>query len=225
MSNINDFVSAVKRSNGLAKANKYEVDIYAPNGHPAGTEGRNLNLLCNSITMPGHNLEQQTQRLATEPAREMVQSRSFAGNITASFYLDQSLELKSWFDKWLELAINPATHKARYYDDYIGEMNIYQLGGKGRTYGIKCEEVYPATITPIEYSYDSTDTIALLSIEFAYRRWREIDDTESGTAFKTRLPNIVERLPGNGVLDANAIANGLGYSSVSSLKKYLKGQV
>ena len=225
MSNINDFVSAVKRSNGLAKANKYEIDIIAPANHPGGTNNRHLNLLCNAITMPGHNLQQQTQRLATEPAREMVQSRSFAGNITASFYLDQSLELKSWFDKWLELAINPATHKARYYDDYIGEMNIYQLGGKGRTYGIKCEEVYPATITPIEYSYDSTDTIALLSIEFAYRRWREIDDTESGTAFKTRLPNIVERLPGNGVLDANAIANGLGYSNVASLKKYLKGQV
>jgi hypothetical protein len=200
MSNINDFVSAVKRSNGLAKANKYEIDIIAPANHPGGTNNRHLNLLCNAITMPGHNLQQQTQRLATEPAREMVQSRSFAGNITASFYLDQSLELKSWFDKWLELAINPATHKARYYDDYIGEMNIYQLGGKGRTYGIKCEEVYPATITPIEYSYDSTDTIALLSIEFAYRRWREIDDTESGTAFKTRLPDIVERLPGNGVL-------------------------
>ena len=200
MSNINDFVSAVKRSNGLAKANKYEIDIIAPSNHPGGTNNRHLNLLCNAITMPGHNLQQQTQRLATEPAREMVQSRSFAGNITASFYLDQSLELKSWFDKWLELAINPATHKARYYDDYIGEMNIYQLGGKGRTYGIKCEEVYPATITPIEYSYDSTDTIALLSIEFAYRRWREIDDTESGTAFKTRLPDIVERLPGNGVL-------------------------
>ena len=200
MSNINDFVSAVKRSNGLAKANKYEIDIIAPANHPGGTNNRHLNLLCNAITMPGHNLQQQTQRLATEPAREMVQSRSFAGNITASFYLDQSLELKSWFDKWLELAINPATHKARYYDDYIGEMNIYQLGGKGRTYGIKCEEVYPATITPIEYSYDSTDTIALLSIEFAYRRWREIDDTESGTAFKTRLPNIVERLPENGVL-------------------------
>ena len=194
MSNINDFVSAVKRSNGLAKANKYEIDIIAPANHPGGTNNRHLNLLCNAITMPGHNLQQQTQRLATEPAREMVQSRSFAGNITASFYLDQGLEIKSWFDKWLELAINPATHKARYYNEYIGEMNIYQLGGKGRTYGIKCEEVYPATITPIEYSYDSTDTIALLSIEFAYRRWREIDDTESGTAFKTRLPNIVERL-------------------------------
>ena len=86
MSNINDFVSAVKRSNGLAKANKYEIDIIAPSNHPGGTNNRHLNLLCNAITMPGHNLQQQTQRLATEPAREMVQSRSFAGNITASFY-------------------------------------------------------------------------------------------------------------------------------------------
>ena len=200
MGAINEFIGVVKKSNGLAKANRYEVDIIAPGNHPGGAEGRNLNLLCNAITMPGHNLEQQTQRLATEPAREMVQSRSFAGNITASFYLDQSLELKSWFDKWLELAINPATHKARYYNEYIGEMNIYQLGGKGRTYGIKCEEVYPATIGPIEYSYDSTDTIGLLTIEFAYRRWIEIENTESGTAFKTRLPDTVERLPGNGVL-------------------------
>ena len=200
MGAINEFIGVVKKSNGLAKANRYEVDIYAPQNHPGGTEGRNLNLLCNAITMPGHNLEQQTQRLATEPAREMVQSRSFAGNITASFYLDQGLGIKSWFDKWLELAINPATHKARYYNEYIGEMNIYQLGGKGRTYGIKCEEVYPATIGPIEYSYDSTDTIGLLTIEFAYRRWIELEDLESGTPFKTRLPDTIERLPGNGVL-------------------------
>ena len=202
MGAINNFISLIKKSNGLAKANKYEVDIYAPDGHPGGTEGRNLNLLCNSITMPGHNLEQQTQRLASEPAREMVQSRSFAGNITATFYLDQNLTIKSWFDKWLEMSINPRTNKAQYYNQYIGHMNIYQLGGRGRVYGVKCEEVYPATIGPIEYSYDSTDTIALLTIEFAYRRWKEVENLESGAAFKTvtELSDIVERLPGNGVL-------------------------
>ena len=42
-----------------------------------------------------------------------------------------------------------------------------------RTYGVKCEEVYPATISPIEYAYESTDTIALLSVEFAYRKWKK----------------------------------------------------
>jgi len=221
MSNINDFISVVKRSSGLAKANKYEVDIYAPDGHPDGTEGRNLNLLCNSITMPGHNLEQQTQRLASEPAREMVQSRSFAGNITATFYLDQHLTLKTWFDKWLEMSINPRTNKAQYYNQYIGHMNIYQLGGRGRVYGVKCEEVYPATIGPIEYSYDSTDTIALLTIEFAYRRWKEVENLESGAAFKTvtELPDIVERLPGNGVLKQSNVE---GFAERRRLRELFK---
>jgi hypothetical protein len=221
MSNINDFISVVKRSSGLAKANKYEVDIYAPDGHPDGTEGRNLNLLCNSITMPGHNLEQQTQRLASEPAREMVQSRSFAGNITATFYLDQHLTLKTWFDKWLEMSINPRTNKAQYYNQYIGHMNIYQLGGRGRVYGVKCEEVYPATIGPIEYSYDSTDTIALLTIEFAYRRWKEVENLESGAAFKTvtELSDIVERLPGNGVLKQSNVE---GFAERRRLRELFK---
>ena len=199
MGAINEFLGVVKKSSGLSKTNRYEVEILAPSHHPGGTEGINYSLFCNSITMPGHNLKQQTQQFATEPAREMVQARSFAGNITATFYLDQNLVVKSWFDKWLELTVNPATHKARYYNEYIGEMSIYQLGGKGRTYGIKCEEVYPATIAPIEYSYDNTDSIGLLTVEFAYRRWKEIDNLESGTAFETRLSDITERLPGNGV--------------------------
>ena len=202
MGAIDNFRSLINRSGGLARGNKYEVDIYAPNGHPAGTEGRNLNLFCSTITMPGHKLEQQTQRFGTEPATEMVTSHSYAGNIDATFYLDAGLDIKVWFDKWQMLAVNPITHKAKYYDDYKeGYMDIYQLGADGkRTYGVRCEEVYPATIGGIEYSYESTDMIQLLTIEFAYRKWTDIRDLDSGVAYKrTRLPDTTERLTGNGV--------------------------
>ena len=228
-SSINKFQASVKRSNGMARANRYEVEIFAPAGHPSGSSiNRTVNLHCSTISMPGHNLEQHTQRFGSEPATEIVNGHTFAGNITATFYLDASLETKDWFDKWQEMIVNPITHKAQYYDTYKdATMKIYQLVGNKRTYGVECEEVYPATISPIEYSYDSTDMVQLLSIEFAYRKWTEIDDLESGTVTRreTRLADTTERLPGNGVLDANAIANGLGYSSAGSLKKYLKGQV
>ena len=195
MGSINEFIGVVKKSKGLARANRYETDIYAPNGHPGGAKGRNLNLLCNTITMPGHDLEQQTQRFASEPATEIVTSHKFAGNISATFYLDSNLDTKHWFDKWLELTFNPITHKAKYYDDYKdGYMDIYQLGVDGkRTYGIRCEEVYPATIGAIEYAYESTDMVQLLTIEFAYRKWIEMRDLDSGVPYKrTRLPDIVE---------------------------------
>ena len=200
MGAIDKFISSLNRSSGMARTNKYEVQIFAPSTHPGGPERANVNLHCNAISMPGHDLKQITQQFGSEPAREMVTHHSFAGNIAATFYIDAGHETKSWFDKWQEMTVNPITHKAQYYDQYIGEMNIYQLSGNNRTYGVRCEEVYPATVSPIEYTYESADTIAVLSVEFAYRKWREVDDTTSGTTIKrTRLPDSVEKLAGNGV--------------------------
>jgi len=204
-SSITEFIGSLNRSGGMARANRYEVKITAHRDHPGGSQNRTVNLHCNTITMPGHDLEQQTQRLGSEPATEIVQGHEYAGNITATFYLDASLETKSWFDKWQEMTFDRATHKAKYYEKYIGEMEIYQLAADGsKPYGIKCLEVYPATIGGIEYAYESTDTIATLTVEFAYKKWIEMQDTESGVPFKDSveeyLGTVTERLPGNGVL-------------------------
>jgi hypothetical protein len=219
---ITEMLSSINRSGGMARANKYEIQITPPNKHPIKDVGTisTINLHCSTITMPGHNLEQQVQRLASAPAREIVTSHTYAGNISASFYLDANLETKSWFDAWQELSFNHITHKARYYDDYTSIMDIYQLGADGeRTYGIRCDEVYPATIGQIEYSYESTDTIATLPIEFAYRKWTDIDDLKSGVPFKDGLP---QDLLG---LDPESIARGLGFDNVSSVKSFLKGRI
>jgi len=189
---IDGFKSLLSKGSGMARAAKYEVEIIGPQNHPGGSDmGREIGLQCNAITMPGHNLEQQTARYGSAPAREMVTSHTYAGNITATFYLDENLDTKAWFDKWQQMAVRQDTHKARYYDDYIGTMNIYQLGGRGRTYGIKCDEVYPATIGPIEYAYESVDTIALLTVEFAYRTWAEIADGVSGITYADRIETFL----------------------------------
>ena len=182
---IAEFQASLNRSGGMARSNRYEVEITAHRDHPGGSTNNTINLHCSTITMPGHNLEQQTQKLGSEPAIEIVQGHEYAGNITATFYLDANLETKSWFDKWQEMTFDRDTHKVKYYETYIGEMNIYQLGNDGeRAYGIKCTEVYPATIGGIEYAYESTDTIAILSVEFAYKRWYEMQDLSSGSIFK-----------------------------------------
>ena len=217
---ITEFIGSLNRSGGMARANRYEVKITAPGLHPGGSQNRTVNLHCNTITMPGHDLEQQTQRLGSEPATEIVQGHEYAGNIIATFYLDANLYTKSWFDKWQEMSFDRATHKANYYEDYIGEMEIYQLGADGsRAYGIQCEEVYPATIGGIEYAYESTDTIALLSVEFAYKKWTDVADLSSGVTYKDGLP---QDLLG---LDPESIARGLGFDNVSSVKSFLKGRI
>ena len=43
---------------------------------------------------------------------------------------------------------------------------------------MEVEEVYPATIGQIEYAYETVDTLALLPVEFQYRKWKTIDPRE-----------------------------------------------
>jgi hypothetical protein len=72
-----------------------------------------------------------------------------------------------------------------------------------RTYGIQVQDVYPTTIGSIEYAYATVDTVALLSVSFSYRKWKEIENTETGNTRKRTgelIGIITEKLPGNGVL-------------------------
>jgi hypothetical protein len=134
--------------------------------------GQQLSLHCNSISMPGHDLQAQDMQHGSAPGRQIVQSHDYAGFIDASFYLDSYLRERHFFEQWQQMAVSNTTHKANYYDDYIGTMEIFQLDANGEiTYGIKAVEVYPATIGGIEYSYDSSNTVALQSVKFQYRQW------------------------------------------------------
>ncbi len=151
--------------------------------------GEQINLFCHSIEMPGHDLQSQTQQHGSAPSRNIVTSHGYEGNITASFYLSDDLREKVFFETWQRMAVSTTTHKANYYDDYIGSMEIFQLSAQGdsanlaglffdreiATYGIKASEVYPETIGAIQYDYDTTNTIAKLSVQFAYREWKDLN--------------------------------------------------
>ena len=139
---------------------------------PDGIVTRQVNLHCNSISMPGHDLQAQDVQHGSAPGRQMVTSHDYAGTIAATFYLDSHLRERHFFEKWQELAVSTSTHKANYYDDYVGTMEILQLDANGEiTYGIKAVEVYPTTMAGIEYAYANTNTIATQAINFQYRQW------------------------------------------------------
>ena len=63
----------------------------------------------------------------------LVQSHAFAGTIDAIFYLSADHRERFLLEQWQELAVNRYTHKANYYNEYVGGMEIYQLGSAKAT--------------------------------------------------------------------------------------------
>jgi hypothetical protein len=178
------------------------------------TYGRQVNIHCDSIEMPGHDLQTQSIQYGSAPAVDMVQAHAFAGQITASFYADKYLRERVFFEQWQKMAVNMLTHKANYYDDYIGKMHIYQLGsldGEGDrdvpTYGLEATEVYPATISAIPYNYGG-NSIVKINVGFNYKQWFNLTtDSLAGIEFgqsrqtlhdikgRSGIDGLIDRLP------------------------------
>ena len=144
--------------------------------------GQQVNLHCNTVSMPGHDLQAQDMQHGSAPGRQIVTSHDYAGTINASFYLDSHMRERHFFEMWQKMAVSTTTHKANYYDDYIGTMEIFQLDGQGEiTYGIKATEVYPTTMAGIEYAYANSNQIATQAVSFEYRQWYNMTaDTIAG---------------------------------------------
>ena len=226
MGQIDKFRAAAAKARGFARPSKFAVRINPPNtfrsiptynanGQEVSTENTEflksrralmelnngmrgqINLFCSSIEMPGHDLQTQQIQHGSAPVRDMVTSHAFEGMITASFYLSEDLKERHFFEQWQRMAVNVDSHKANFYDDYIGSMEIFQLSNgldsglpfptiidkiidvDMAEYGIVASEVYPATISGIEYSYERGNQIATMAVGFNYREWRNLGNKDS----------------------------------------------
>jgi len=226
MGQIDNFRATMAKAKGFARPSKFAVRInppntfrsvpgYTANGEEIFTENSEfknsrralmemnnsmrgqINLFCSSIEMPGHDLQTQQIQHGSAPVRDMVTSHAFEGMITASFYLSEDLKERHFFEQWQRMAVNVESHKANFYDDYIGSMEIFQLSNgldsglpfptfidklidvDMAEYGIVASEVYPATISGIEYGYERGNQIATMAVGFNYREWRNLGNRTS----------------------------------------------
>ena len=95
--------------------------------------------------------------------------------------------------------------KINYYKEYIGSVEIYQLNEKDeRTYGCKLEECFPITIGALPYGHGNNNVIQTISVEFAYRYWRNIatepqranlDSTLQDILKNSVIRNVQSRIP------------------------------
>ena len=170
------------------------------------TIGRQINIHCNSVSMPGRDLAQQEVQYGTDVKRQLVQTHTFEGNIAATFYADKYMRERQFMEYWQNLCVDPIRHEAGYYDDYVGKMHIYQLGADSEvdrdmpTYAIEAVDVYPEKIAQVDYSYAASNQIQKITIEFSYKQWFNMGiESARGLEFGHSLQtaaNIKARDPG-----------------------------
>jgi hypothetical protein len=209
---LNAFLGHNASRDGYAKANRYEVIILLPSGVTngdfqgagasamasnvlgklGGEAARRISFRCDSISIPARSLRTQVNGNIYGPTHQIVQGQVFAP-VEATFYCGSDLAERYFFEEWQKITYNPDTYDINYYKEYIGSIEVYQLNEKDeRTYGCKLEECFPVTIGALAYGHGNNNQIQKISVEFAYRYWRNIATEPKKASLDSTLQDILK---------------------------------
>ena len=208
--NLASAIATLHGKDGYAVPNRFEVIITAPT--PNYSEQRKVSLRCESINLPGRNLNSGTDTNIYGPTREIVDGVTYADDINMTFQASSGLDERVFFEKWQELAFHERSWNVGYYNDYIGEVDIYLMNRQDeRRFGIKLMEVFPKTIGATDLSQSANNELIKLAVTFSFRYWTTLDagravslgGNASNTAvsstrnFSLNMPASVTRLGGS----------------------------
>ena len=219
---LDEIFAEFRSDDGFARPTRYEVFFFPPVSRSqtnifaqvmgqtvADQTARKTSLRCESFEFPGRNLDSAPDTNIYGPVREIVQGYSY-GDVTAVFQCSSDMKEKRFFETWQRLAYNPQTWSMQYYNDYTGSIKIFQLDETDRQrYGVELVECFPKTIAAQPIAYGAVNEIQKVSVTFAYRYWKDLND-------EADLPKpLTQRV-------AEAVLNTVESNIVSQIPKVLR---
>ena len=181
---LNNFLSEFHSDNGYALPSRYDVIITSP----AAGDARKVSMRCESLELPGRALNTSTDSNMYGIAPEIVDGITFGGTLAMTFQASSDLEERVFFESWQEMAWDKGTWNAKYYKEYIKEIEIYVLDVKNtRRYGIKLFECYPKEIGPSSFDGGPASEIVKIPITMQYKYWETLD-------INNQSPNLMEKV-------------------------------
>jgi hypothetical protein len=217
-----DDILAEVGSRGMAKANRYEVFITAPQclynytinetASRQATGGRyrtqnminhdgvakRLSVFCESASLPPTRIITTRQQIFGPPSFHPIGADYGGDNLSLTFALDKWYTVKEFFDIWVDSIVGRDDGLVAYASEYLSQgMTISQLDEEDRShYTAVFEDVFPIAVNPIQLDSGMSNTVSKMSVTFCYRRWRSISMT---TESKAPPPNSeqIRSLRGN----------------------------
>jgi len=178
---------------GLPQKNKFQVNINPPrNLSPGGSDMlRRLMIRTNAVSLPGNVFETTPDNNIYGPNRNIVSGITYANTVSVKFHLDDKFDVKKYFEDWQKLSYSESDWNIKYYNDYIGTIDIFVLDRNFEpTAGYRIWETYPSTIGPIEFDMSTADAIKDFTVEFSFRFWSDIGEHGSNEPKTAALRDV-----------------------------------
>lgn len=176
---LKEFTAHVQTT-GIARNNRYEINIHAP-GVGIFITGKDIkSLFVKSVDIPTLSLMTWEHNTYGEFRTVPYQKRFDPFSVT--FYVDQKFDVKKTFDSWMNQVFDPKTRVPGYYENYAKEnmlvLDVYNVDERSPKYRMRFFEVYPKAVQQIQLDASRRDAMTL-TVTFNYKYF----ETEDVLAF------------------------------------------
>lgn len=168
---VTDLISNI--GSGVARANRYRV--YIPD---LGGESRRLNILCDSVTLPGRQIVTSDRFTSMKPIKMPYGYGNDDVNI--SFIAPNDYDPLMVMYAWQLQAISrmgeggEGDQLVSYKEDYTRDVEIHALNYQEQTlWAVKLKNAFPTAINSIEYG-NSNEDVVRITATFSYDDWDRI---------------------------------------------------
>jgi len=205
---LEKFISEIRKT-GVARPNKFSVEILTPecmrNNQTPSIDSKLpelINLYCQTASIPGQNIGVRDLRI-TGPTYKRPVNIDYGGEgITFTFLMDGKLNIKSFFDVWMQKIIDPFQFQASYdygkatytttilINQIFNEISGKDGSGESQPYQILLENAFPRNIGMMELDQSSQSTAHKMSVTFAYRKLSHLSDFHLSARYQQLQNNI-----------------------------------
>jgi hypothetical protein len=118
---IDQLKGLVSQRRGIARGNVYRVFFPAI----PGASSQEVNLLCTSVNIPGRQIMTQEKKIGL--INQKIAYDHAYDDVQLSFLLLNDYGIRTYFERWQNLAINQSTLEVGYLRDYAFDIRIQQL--------------------------------------------------------------------------------------------------
>jgi hypothetical protein len=155
-------------------------------------------MFCDSTNLPGTSLG-TVDVSAYGETRESPTQRIY-DPVNLTFYVDNDMNIKKFFDSWINSIINPITRNHAYYKNYTTLVDIIVYDSEhNEKYKVTLHEAFPKSVSDIQLSYTG-DGVMKLSVSMQYRYYTvfnyETNDVIE-SADNTKISNFLKQKIGD----------------------------
>jgi hypothetical protein len=189
MSTISELKTSITFGGGLARSNKFMVDL--PSLGRGGIMGflgkRNMNILCRSAQLPGKQILTHDRRLGME--QQKIAYGYAVDDVTLTFMETGTYPIRNYFDEWRELILNEDQHTVKYKNEYAKRVVIHQLGMpipigaiasripaidvQASVYSVELVDAFPTTIGSVDFN-NEMDGYVETTVQLSYKNWKRV---------------------------------------------------